>query len=607
MSGKISRFLPGLLTLTALTACGGGGGGGGGGDQPGNLTIGATTMQSNAPNVGHELEVATEIGASRAYDSVPVGYYLLRKEDVDAGVDEVRQHELGNIAFDQVAGGRRAYNAVIRIPTDVEPNVDYYLVAQVDPVDEIVETDEEDNVPPEGTAPAVVRIEDAWTDTPDIVLEDVVLDTEAIVLKSLRAFASMGSLQDVQNHHFGATVTVTTTGANDVTDLDLTVGIELPGGSFLPLQIWNRDNASYQDSYVAERVVAGEPNSIHLDVFVPESVLQQLLPFVQNGPIQTGLQVLTNRTAGIAEWDLGSRRYNRPDNGVNFDVTIVAPFVLPPQPGGLHWSEGFEKTWTNKFFGVGLALGAEASLDERGAIAQADAEVPVFLAGERFQFFDANIYSRTDPNDSSNSRYSVDVEALGVTVYTRLVEDPNYVRTEDWNVAKTAEARSLVWVGPVPIRLTAGATGTIGFRTTVDLDTSRAILTAGPYADAGAFAEARVDLAVVSAGVAGNMTIVADEFTAEMVADMDIINGGDTLLGTLTFSITNELEGPNGRVYLFANYPAPKWCKVPFVGRVPCGVVQRRAEKTLTRFATFRKVDILFEDVQTTSVDLTQS
>ncbi len=606
MSPTPFKILTGLTALAALAACSGGGGGGGGGQAPGNLSIGATTVESSDPNAGHEIQVATQLGASRAYESVPVGYYLLNKADVDAEADPVRQFEMGNAVFSQVSGGMNSYQTVLRIPTDITPNTDYYLVAQVDPVDDIHETNEDDNVPPDGTTTPVVHIDDTWTNTPDIVLEDVVLDTDAIVLRPLAQYPSMGPLQDVANSHFGCTVMITTTGANDVTDLDLSVSIEVPGGSFQPLKIWNRDNSSYQDSYVAERVVAGQPNGIHLDVFIPEALRLQLLPFVQNGPTQMGLQVLTNRTAGIAEWDLGSRRYNRPDDGVNFDVTVVGP-PEPIQQGGLHWDDGFDTSWSNKFFGVGLSMGAGASLDDRGAIAYADAAVPVYLVGSRFDFFDAHIYQRTDPNDNTNSRYSVDVNALGVTVFTKLVEDPSYVNTEDWNVQKSAEARSLVWVGPVPITLTAGASGTIGYQTTVDLNTSRAILTTGPYANAGAYASAAVDLVVVSAGVAGTLTIVSDELTAAMIADMNITNNGNTLVGTLTFSLTNDLVGPNGRIYLFANYPAPKWCKVPFVGRVPCGVVQRRAEKTLTRFATFHKTDILFEDVETTSVDLTSN
>ena len=56
------------------------------------------------------------------------------------------------------------------------------------------------------------------------------------------------------------------------------------------------------------------------------------------------------------------------------------------------------------------------------------------------------------------------------------------------------------------------------------------------------------------------------------------------------------LEGPKGRIYLFATYPGIKWCRVPLIGKVPCGFPQRRKEKTLASFSSFRKEDVLLSE-----------
>jgi hypothetical protein len=76
-------------------------------------------------------------------------------------------------------------------------------------------------------------------------------------------------------------------------------------------------------------------------------------------------------------------------------------------------------------------------LDE-GAIAQARADVPVQLIGAESRLFDCRIYGRSDPDVAANSRFSIDVEVLGSTVFARAIENPRYVNTERWTITETA-------------------------------------------------------------------------------------------------------------------------------------------------------------------------
>ena len=111
-------------------------------------------------------------------------------------------------------------------------------------------------------------------------------------------------------------------------------------------------------------------------------------------------------------------------------------------------------------------------------------------------------------------------------------------------------------------------------------------------------------LGIAKGGVRGTMTLIRDDYVNTVsFGNVRLVNNGTALNATANMNVTNILTGPRGRLYLFADYPGLKWCKT-FLGRVPCGVRNIHKEKTLVRFRTFQKRDVLLNESIRTTVRL---
>lgn len=589
--------------LAGLCSCGGGGGGAAPVKPFGNLQATSLQVTSDNPATAHEMELSTGIFASDPIDAVPVSYFLMNKADVDDQLDDVRQHFVGSSVFENVSAGQKTYESVVTIPKDVSPAGDYYLIVQVDPDNVIPETDEDDNMPTESSK-IVLNIDGSKWHLSDLVIEDVSIDTEALILYDADNYGNIGVLEDVVNHDFGATLLLTTTGANEAKNLDLSATITFPGNQRNPFSLWfwDSEKAEYSDRFFTS-VTPGIPNTVHLDVFIPvnNSARREIDQYLRNGGKEKFTVTFSSNMLGnVAEWDGGSDRWEDRDEN---KFTLQMVIVRPPEPPAdeIHWERALRKDWRNDAFSLGLSLRGAASLDERGAIATGEAGLPVTLFGKKSELLGFDAHARVKPqhNQPTDSEFGLDLSVLGQTVYTRSSVNPRYTYSDDWNITRTAQAKSTIFVGPIPVVVTAGATGAVGFRANAFLDPALMRLSAGPYANATAFAEAAVEAIVAKVGVRGSLTLISDEFTAAAQADLSQPEP-TKLLGELSFDIVNELQGPKGRLWLFADRRVPKWCyKV-----VPCGIKTVTDEKTLVSFSSFHKKDVLFRSVRTALVDL---
>lgn len=594
-----------LTAALALAACGGGGGGGTGNVVPvGNLTASGLRVISSSPNAAHEIEMETAIVATTDYQNVQIEYHALYKQDVDNGSEDPRQHELGTFGYESVAAGTSAQRATIRIPADVDPAGEYYIIARVDPLDEIRETNEDDNLPGENAPDVVIEIARDRLQWNDIVLESLEPDTDVIVISEDQVLYQVGTFADVANSHFGVTVEMTTSGQNPVQRVDLTARVQLPDGTFHDLSIWDEVGEAYDTRYWVDEIHPDIPTTVHMDLTVGPSLrgsLNSLLAL--QGIDQVMLQVRSNVFGNINEWEVGSQRWDgRDDNVIEVPIRIVTE--LPDaDPGSLEFEADFEKIWANKVFGVGLDIAGYSYLDDRGAIGSLKAAIPVILFRSRADIMALDAYAQSTPQDESQSRFSFEVKSLGQTLFSAAQTSPSYTYDNTWSVRKSREVKAVVWVGPVPIEVSAGCSGTIGYDTSLTLTPSSIEFETGPFGEIDAFAQAQINLVVASGGIRGDMTLLREELTARTSAQLSIVNGGTRLQGPLTQELTHTLTGPNGRLYLFVNYPGVKLCKT-ILGSIPCGVRTHRKEKTLVRFATFQKVDTLFANTQFGSVDL---
>ncbi|MDM8568154.1 peptidase inhibitor family I36 protein [Thiotrichales bacterium HSG1] len=115
----------------------------------------------------------------------------------------------------------------------------------------------------------------------------------------------------------------------------------------------------------------------------------------------------------------------------------------------------------------------------------------------------------------------------------------------------------LVWI--VPVKLSAGINGTVGFKGGGGLDTGPIVLkfTAGPYAELGAYASAAVTLYLAEAGVKGALTIITEMIQLNMHV---LITTEPKIAGV----IKNILSGPSGSISLYAKAYVPRWGMPPW-------------------------------------------
>lgn len=601
------------FSLALLTACssGGGGGGGTGSVQPtGNLRVVSVRVlpidpsnPNQNPHAAHEMRIGTTIESTADFTNVPVSFVMLHAEDVDNEGENVRQFEASNGVWEAVGAGTNEYEAWVPLPRDLEQFGTWYLIADLDPADTIQETNEDDNQPTE-TSKVLVEIGNSNTHRCDIVIENATVDEGAVVLRPEHSsLPPVGTVTDKEDHDFDATLEITSTGWQVRDDVDIAGEIIIPGRGRYDLRVWDEDAERY-NSRVFTTITPGTPNTVNLDVYFTPTTRRIIREELQTGASNVFDVVFeANGQSGHAEWELGSNRYSErgDDDQITVQVVIILPTDAPNACNEVLWDAGYKKDWRNKYFGVGVDFGTEATLDERGAIGEAHARVPVKLMNIASNAVDLTAFANVEPHEGapSEAEFDFDFSIFGVSIYNANSTDPSYTFDETQSIVRTYEQRGVVFAGPIPIQLRAVATGTLGFRTRAFLDPALMELESTAFADLSALAEATVNVGIASGGVAGTVTLLHDEFTAEASCTLGTPAAG-RVTGTLEFKVTNDLIGPTGRLYLFETHKEPKWChKV-----IPCGVRTVRNEKTLVRFKTFRKTDVLFHDTMTSSVCL---
>lgn len=613
---KPLSFLP-LPALLTLSACGGGGGA-----PPaaplGNMAVTNVRLVSTDPHAAHQMRLAVTVDTTQPYDNVAVTYVLLDRADVQAELDDVRQHEVSTSVIPAVAAGSAAYEVLVVIPAAAREDGDWYLVPHLDPANAIPEINETDNEPIDDSK-VRIAIGNGNTDRADIVLESVDIEQDAVVLLNEPTLGgSLGygdprdptggtrSANDVQNHDFDATLEATTTGTQAIARLDITATIVVPGEGELALQFWDDDRQQYRNEVFAP-VTPGFPTTVNMDVFIPSGTRRRIETHLRAGRTNTFEVIFSsNMTSGIGEWENGNQRHEGratgTDNRISAELVIVLPPTEQPDPcNPIRFDANYDKTWSNSTFGLGVDFGASASLDERGARGQAHAAVPVKLFGAASNAMDLRTFGRVRPREGqpTDSEFSLDFKMFGFTIYTRTSTDPSIEVVREETFTRTYEVRGRVFAGPVPIQLLARTSGTMGYKLSAYVDTARMELLGQAFGRVDAFASASVNVVIVEAGVAGAITLIDDVFTARATCQLGTPGGG-RLTGTLRLEAINELTGPNGRIYVYESHLEPKWCWTV----IPCGVRRVRNEKTLARFRSFTKTDVLFERELTQTVCL---
>ncbi len=258
-------LIPGTLLLSSC------GGSGGSDKSPNNLSIENVQITTPDPRVAYPLGVSVSINADRAAKDVSVSLFAIdTSEDPDV---DVRQIPLGTELIENLEAGGSTHELNVSIPSSVEFGGQYFIVAVIDPVDEILEPNEEDN-------DSSVEVALAPTNAPNILLAEAALDRIALIINTDEYTDQVdGSAGNVHNADAGGTITIGASGL----DVDETVDIEafaslrivrndIGTSHDVPLYLWNSDEVRYMNVYGIDPVTAvvGVPEWLPMGTFTPQ-------------------------------------------------------------------------------------------------------------------------------------------------------------------------------------------------------------------------------------------------------------------------------------------------------------------------------------------------
>jgi len=220
-----------LFTVLGVTGCGGGGGGDGSSGAralPINLTAKSLQVMTPDPRIAYPLKVSATIAADNPATDVSVSLFAIDKTDDPAA--EARQIPLGTQTISKVDVGTHSYELDVNVPSSVETPGQYYIAAVVDPVDEVGETDEDDNT-------TEVEATLSGEGSPNILIKDMELDRSALLINTDEYTKEVPG--NVHNADAGGTITV---GADGLGVSD-TINIE----AFAKLRLMRSDNGKSHD------------------------------------------------------------------------------------------------------------------------------------------------------------------------------------------------------------------------------------------------------------------------------------------------------------------------------------------------------------------------
>ena len=151
------------------------------------LLVTSSTLQ-----IGHPTEIQIRINAAEETHNVSVQFIVANKAEYDAAAEGddnavITQYNVGAAKFETVLAGVNDYVKRITIPDEdldgdpILPGAEFYLYAQIDPGNEITETNEIDNVPFANQF-TVIAVADDYQDQSSVVLDSLTLDFSSIAL-----------------------------------------------------------------------------------------------------------------------------------------------------------------------------------------------------------------------------------------------------------------------------------------------------------------------------------------------------------------------------------------------------------------------------------------
>ncbi len=602
------RLLPLLIGALTLTACGSS-------DDKvevsepeitENLTLSALSVDNQHAYVpGEAIEITYTLHAENIdAQDVTVDFYIVHDESEDDSVEDTEEsevegdHFLGTTTFTAVSTGDYDHHSLFTVPFDLSHEGDYWIMAVVDPDDEIMESDETDNHPHqdneahvEGDFPfAEISVE--LHPEHEFKLSNIEIDGDTVLLDAPNAHEGTGEEHaDIIGHfdaiYHGAGVAKARFEAEVLID-----------GVFQPVKLWDADSHSYVDYQDIEFTYNGEEHYFGYDIYISDE--QRAALYASYDADLYNYLVIRYDITDISETDA-----NEHDPSNHFDVSYPLYFYEAAESvaeaegqsllagdnaysAGNAKSSGFKLSGSYaKTYGDKKKVAASADLhgllelntQDQGAIADAGGSFNFYVFNKKATVFKV-AYTASAYLDASNTGYGSELILFG----SKLIDEDHFVDEfsktweRDWEEERTI-VKSTFFVGPIPVTAKAGVEGSLGMDFTLTYN-GRLNATGDLFTTTfDVFAEGGVEAGVASAGVTARFTIVDDLLRLDSWADLTLIEDNDIDPRIdYSFKLRNELEVIKGDFGLHAQTRSVKWCKKKKWGikiKYPCGISKK--------------------------------
>ena len=570
-------------------------------NQP-NLNIQSITMvDGDLAYLGHPITFKVALGSDQEVKDVGINFYLINKDD------ENNQFHLGSTLIPLLGPSENEFQFSFYLPSNTNYVGEYNIIGHIDPLDLFPEPNEDDNI--YCSDAYTVHLSDKNIEKPDLVIIAKELDSETIVLsdesnEDLEAF-SESDFPDLCDAHIKATLEVASNGKTTL-NVPISFCLQLPDDTCLPLMVWDSSRMAYVDHLVISELTTNTPLSIPVELLILSEQIPTIQNYLSQGQNLMMVKAEIDPFDQFEEFEDSVIEFGENDNVMLREVLVFQDLdtenAYTSSSDPVEFEKSYSKGFINYWFGANLEVMGEAGLDKNGAMATASGIAKVTVIGHTFDFMNAEATAQATPQNMAASYFSMDVKFVDISLYSKR-KDGRFSWEKDLNLRKEKGYKQWTIVGPIPVSLSAGASGTLGFTVNVAVQENFSA-SLDPYVDIGTYAKAAVDIVVASAGVKGSLSLIKDTLDTSTTCSMVLKEGGSVLEGTLHEKITNDLNGPSGKISLFVDYPGcKKHCH--FLGiRYCCKFGTCEKTKPLVHWHSFEKKETLLDKKQTASIDL---
>ncbi|MCG7534554.1 hypothetical protein [Pseudoalteromonas sp. OOF1S-7] len=543
-------------------------------------------LETLEPNTAVKVFYDVDISGFKDID-VDVHFYLVHATELDtsdgeeAEIEEV--HKVGALELTQVSEGSHNFETEITIP-DTLLGGHYHLIAQIDPHDDHAEDIEEDNHPSVDHEP--------FSDGEFPFADLHVRVPESHDYKLLSAeFGQQALILDVPNNTDGTSehhsdlvgyLSADYEGAN-LGSTAITAEV-LVNGNWQPTHFWNTANTTYEAQLTHTFTAGLHDEHIGFDIALDDALLAQIYQGYDASQAQS-LQVRFTLT------DLAQNAETITDNNV-IETEIPLYFFTGDNAdtaqslakrdaqysvglANIKLEKEFDKSYGNKSkFSVGVDLSGQLFIvptgDPGGRITGEGVVEAYFFNAQNTLFsisYDGSAYI-----SGQNTGYASEMIIFNNVAF----EDEKYTTKYEKSWEKSWEeekvlAQARFTIGPVPMSVEAGVTGSLGFELTVGYNAE--LYAEGDlfHVDFNAFGRGGVNLGLVSAGIQAILTLIDNTFAMESNAGFALVSTGNKAPHIYYgIELKNDLDVISGKFGLYAETIGVKWCKkwgIPY----PCG------------------------------------